>query len=91
MEQGTLIFEWAGLKDGEKFPTENTGRGKDISPEFTIENLSADAVSLIITLEDLSHPIKGFTHWIIWNIPAANKIKKAIPAGKTVSFLQGAV
>lgn len=91
MEQGVLIFTCAGLKIGEKFPVENTGRGQDISPEFTIENLSANAVSLVVTLEDLSHPIKGFTHWIIWNIPAAAQISKAIPAGKTVPSLQGTV
>ena len=45
----------------------------------------------MITLEDLSHPIKEFTHWIIWNIPAADKIMKAIPSGKSISSLQGAI
>jgi len=30
--------------------------------KFTIKNLSPSAKSLVITLEDLSHPIKGFTH-----------------------------
>ena len=28
--------------------------------------------------------IKRFTHWIIWNIPATDKIVKAIPSEKTV-------
>lgn len=45
----------------------------------------------MITLEDLSHPIKNFTHWVIWDIPAADKIAKAIPSGKTVSSPEGAV
>lgn len=91
MAQSVLEFECVGLNDGGKFPTENTGRGKDISPEFIIRNLSSDAVTLMVTLEDLSHPIKGFTHWIIWNIPASDKIMKAIPSGKSVSLLQGAI
>ena len=80
-----------GIKDGNKFPIENMGRGKDVSPEFVIKNLSPHAKTLIITLEDLSHPIKNFTHWVIWNIPAFDKIPKDIPAGKSVSALQGAM
>ncbi len=91
MEKNTLVFECMGLKDGGKFPVENTGRGKDISPEFIIKNLSPHARSFIITLEDLSHPIKRFTHWVIWDIPAADKIAKAIPPGKTVPSPEGAV
>lgn len=90
MEQNTLEFECVGIKDGDKFAIENTGRGKDVSPEFIISNLSPYAKTLVITLEDLSHPIKQFTHWVIWNIPAADKIPKAIPGGKSVSSLKGA-
>lgn len=90
MKRNTLEFECVGIKNGDKFPIENTGRGQNISPEFMIKNLSPDAKTLIITLEDLSHPIKNFTHWIIWNIPAAGVISKAIPAGKTISALNDA-
>lgn len=91
MEKRILEFKCIGIKDGAKFPVENTGRGKDISPEFILQNLSSRAVTLIITLEDLSHPIKRFTHWIIWDIPASDKIMKAIPSGKKLSLLKGAV
>ncbi len=90
-QQDPLEFECVGIKDGGRFPVENTGRGEDISPEFIIRNLSPDAKTIMITLEDLSHPVKNFTHWIIWNIPAANTIPKAIPAGKTVFAPPGAV
>lgn len=86
MENNVLEFECIGLNNGGKFPIENTGRGKDISPEFIIQNLSKNAVALMITLEDLCHPIKGFTHWIIWNIPARDKITKAIPSGSRQSL-----
>ena len=47
---------------------------KNISPEFRIKNLSDKAKSLVIILEDLSHPIKNFTHWIAWNIKANSVI-----------------
>lgn len=91
MEKNTLVFDCIGIKDGGKFPVENTGRGKDISPEFIIKNLSPHAKTFIITLEDLNHPLKRFTHWVIWNIPTTNTIAKAIPSGKTISSPEGAV
>lgn len=86
-----LIFECPGMREGGKFPVEYTGRGQDFSPEFMIKNLSPEAETLAVTLEDLSHPIKNFTHWAIWNVPAAERIAPAVPAGKTVPSLGGAV
>lgn len=86
-----LIVECPGLREGGKFPVEYTGRGQDSSPEFMIKNLSPEAEALAVTLEDLSHPIKNFTHWVIWNIPAAERIAPAVPAGRTVPSLGGAV
>ena len=65
MEQKILQFECVGIKDGGVFPLDNTGRGCDVSPKFVIHNLAPGAQTLIITLEDLSHPIKNFTHWVI--------------------------
>ncbi len=90
MNNTILEFECIGMDNGSKFPIEYTGRGQDISPEFVIKNLSPNAKTLAVTLEDLSHPIKDFTHWIIWNIPAADRIRKNIPAGKTVPVLGNA-
>ena len=70
MEIEILRFHCPGLEDGGRFPRENTGRGKDLSPEIVLENLSPQARTLAVTLEDMSHPIKGFTHWVMWNFPA---------------------
>ncbi len=79
----TLDFTCTNIPDGGRFPLDNTGRGADISPEFVLHNLSPEAKSLVVTLEDKTHPIKNFTHWVIWNIPAADVIPGTIPAGKT--------
>lgn len=90
MEEGTLKFVCPGIENGGKFPAENTGRGQDRSPGFIIQNLSPRAKTLAITLEDLSHPVKGFTHWVIWNIPAAGEIEDGIPAGRKAPGRGGA-
>lgn len=67
-----------------KFHIDHTGRGADRSPELVLENLSPETVTLAVVLEDMSHPIRGFTHWVAWNLPAANRIPEGIPAGKTI-------
>ena len=90
MNDTILEFTCIGIENNGKFPLENTGRGQDISPEFFIKNLSSRAKTLAITLEDLSHPIKNFTHWLIWNIPATNQVKSRISAGSHVAQLGGA-
>ncbi len=86
MGDNLLKFECLGIDAQGKFELQYTGYGPNISPEFVIKNLSPSAKSIAITLEDLSHPIKGFTHWVIWNIPATNIIRKEIPSGKTIEL-----
>ena len=83
MEEKMLKIHCPGIENG-KFHIDHTGRGRDLSPELILENLSPAAVTLAVTLEDMSHPIKNFTHWVIWNLPAADRIPGAIPAGRTV-------
>jgi len=84
VKEATLQFTCTGIEEGKAIPLAYTGRGQDISPEFVLHNLSPKAKTLAITLEDLTHPIQNFTHWVIWNIPAANRIPPGIPAGKVV-------
>ena len=85
-----LYFKCPGIENGGRFPIEHTGRGQDRSPEFVLQNLSPQAKTVAITLEDLSHPIRDFTHWIIWNIPPSGRIGGGIPAGGHVPELGGA-
>lgn len=83
MDENLLRVRCPGIQNG-KFLLEHTGRGADRSPELILENLSPEAVTLAVVLEDMSHLIKGFTHWAAWNLPAADRIPGAIPAGKTI-------
>ena len=87
MNKQTLDFECSGIDEYGRFRFDNTGYGKDVSPRFVIRDLSPDAKTITITLEDLDHPKKDFTHWVIWDIPARSEISEAIPHGKIVSAL----
>lgn len=89
--ENNLEFECIGLVDGQKFPLEYTGRGEDKSPELIIRNLSPDAKTIAILMDDIKHHLFGtFNHWVIWNIPAQAKIPGGIPAGKVVPSLGNA-
>ena len=69
-------------------PIKYTKYGENISPEFKIKNLSKQAKSLAIILEDLDHPlIKNFTHWTAWNIKASDTIPENI--GDRDDIMQG--
>jgi len=73
-------------------PKKHTGFGKDISPGFELENLSNDAVSIAIIMDDLDIPfIKAYNHWLIWNIPPMTSIREDIPYGETVASLGNAI
>lgn len=90
MGNDMLKFKCSGIDAQGQFLLEYTGYGQDISPEFMIENLSTSAKTIAITLEDLSHPVKDFTHWIIWNIPATNIIRKEISSGNNIDLYENA-
>lgn len=87
-----LTVHSSAFADLEAMPDAYTGRGEDISPGFTLANLAGEAVSVAIIMDDLDIPVmRNYTHWVIWNIPAAEEIPEAIPPGESVPGLGGAV
>ena len=80
------------FRDGGAIPLRYSARGEDVSPSFSIDNISPCAKSIAIIMDYMSHPIFGIgNHWVIWNIPIQNMIPEGIPHGAFVSTLNGAV
>ena len=44
--------------EGGWIPDHNAGFGEDKSPEFHIEGIDAEAETMVITLDDLGHPLE---------------------------------
>lgn len=63
-------------------PKKYTCDGENISPPLFIENLSENAKSLVIIVEDPD--ANYFTHWVIYNIPPISEIPENIPKGKII-------
>lgn len=82
----TPAFEHEG-----SIPIQYTGYGTDMSPEIRLSNIDEQAGSIAIMMDDMSHIIPAFNHWVIWNIPVMQIIPANIPHGRTVEGLSGAV
>lgn len=77
-----LIITSPAFKSGGWIPNCHSEYGEDISPELRIEGLSESALSLIITLDDMGHPIQpGYNHWVAWNLPPVTVIPEHLPKG----------
>lgn len=71
--------------EGGWIPDRNSGFGEDKSPEFRIEGIDAKAETMMITLDDLGHPLQpGYNHWIAWNLPPVECIPGDIAKGCVV-------
>lgn len=66
-------------------PDRNSGYGEDQSPELHIEGITENAASMVITLDDLGHPIApGYNHWVAWNLPPTRIVPEGLPKGAVV-------
>lgn len=80
-----LFVTGKDFKEGGWIPNRYSGYGDDISPELRIEGIDENAVSMVITLDDMDHPLfPGFNHWIAWNLPPVPVIPEALPKGAVV-------
>lgn len=77
-----LIISSPAFEANGWIPNRHSGYGEDISPELHVEGISGDAISMIITLDDMGHPLEpGYNHWIAWNLPPVSVIPESLPKG----------
>ncbi|MGA7293721.1 MAG: YbhB/YbcL family Raf kinase inhibitor-like protein [Terriglobales bacterium] len=75
------------FKSGDKIPSRYTCEGTNVSPEFswTGSPAEAKAFALIMHDPDAARP-GGFTHWVLYNIPADTfRIPDAVPTQKAIA------
>jgi Raf kinase inhibitor-like YbhB/YbcL family protein len=59
-------------------PTRFTCDGRDISPPLELHELPADAVSLVLVMDDPDAPGGTWDHWVAYDIPPRSEIPKAV-------------
>lgn len=72
-------------------PRRYSGRGEDVSPALELGDLSPQAQSVSVVMDDLDHPAGVFNHWVIWNLPVARHVPEAVPHGEVLTSLGNAV
>ena len=82
----------SAFDEGGWIPKKYSARGEDLSPALHIEDLPKGTKSLMITMDDSSHPLfPNYNHWIIWNIPVIHDIPEALPKGERIGLLSDAM
>ncbi|WP_321430583.1 YbhB/YbcL family Raf kinase inhibitor-like protein [uncultured Methanolobus sp.] len=74
MLSGTLTLMSPAFENTESIPAKYTCDGENINPELEIADIPAEAVSLLLIMDDPDAPMGTFTHWVVWNIPADMQI-----------------
>ena len=61
----------SAFEANQPIPQKYTCQGENINPDLKIDGVPANIKSLALILHDPDAPIEGgFTHWVMWNIPA---------------------
>lgn len=59
------------ISSGAEFPKRNTCQGEDVSPQLAWSGAPANTQAFALILDDPDAPGGTFTHWLVWNLPAA--------------------
>lgn len=68
------------FREGGEIPAKYTCQGQDVSPELAWSRPPAGTRSLVLIMDDPDAPGGGFTHWVLFNIPAmSTTLREAVP------------
>lgn len=75
-----LIVSSNAFCEGEWIPRKYSGEGDDISPPLSWSGTPENAKSLALISDDPDAPMGAWVHWVLFNIPAAEKgLEEKIP------------
>jgi Raf kinase inhibitor-like YbhB/YbcL family protein len=72
----TLTVKSPAFSHKDFIPSKYTCDGINVNPELDIEDIPAEAKSLVLIMDDPDAPNGTFDHWIMWNIPLKNRIEE---------------
>jgi Raf kinase inhibitor-like YbhB/YbcL family protein len=76
---GSFDISSPAFQRGLPIPIKYGYHQQNVSPELGIQNVPAEARSLVLIVDDPDAPAGLWTHWLVWNLPASIT---SIPEGK---------
>ncbi len=61
---------------GEEIPAEFTCHGPDVNPRLQISGIPPEAKSLLLLVYDVDAPSGSWVHWVVYNMPVINHIRR---------------
>ena len=79
----------SAFRQDDRIPKRYTCEGENISPELAWEDAPLGTKTFALIMHDPDAPrMNGFTHWLLYNIPAVvTRVPENVPEGRTVSGL----
>lgn len=74
----TITVTSSAFAQGAAIPARYTCGGADVSPPLAWSGVPAGAKSVALTMVDPDAPGRAFTHWVLFNMPAATS---SLPEG----------
>lgn len=87
-----MIVTSPDLEEDLYLPVRCSAYGEDVSPALVIDRLPEGTSTLAVTMEEVREKKKNYSHWVIWNLPAKNRIDGGIAPGiidETTGAVQG--
>ena len=64
------------FEHGTSIPKKCTCEGVDVNPALIIEDVPAEAKSLVLIVDDPDAPRGTWVHWVVYNIPVVARIEE---------------
>jgi len=84
-----MKVESKAFREGEIIPVRYTCDGADISPPIRWSEVPEGVRSFVIIMDDPDAPIGTFTHWVVYDIPAAvRELEEGLPKVERVETIK---
>lgn len=71
-----LVIKSPAFAANDFIPSKYTCTGENINPELTIDEVPPGTRTLALIVDDPDAPNGTFDHWVMWNIPPADRIRE---------------
>jgi len=77
-EEVSMRISSTAFEEEDDIPPQYTCDGDDISPPLLIEDLPAEAISLVLVMDDPDAPMGTWDHWVAYDIEPLTEIPEAV-------------